>query len=42
LILTGMDCSGIERDNTIGPAILRAFVTEGRFLENGKSEALVK
>jgi putative ABC transport system permease protein len=33
---------GIERDNTIGPAILRAFVTEGRFLENGKSEALVE
>jgi ABC-type antimicrobial peptide transport system permease subunit len=33
---------GIERDNPIGPAILRAFVTEGRFLENGKSEALIE
>ena len=33
---------GIERDNLIGPAILRAFVTEGRFLENGKSEALIE
>jgi lipoprotein-releasing system permease protein len=33
---------GIERDNTIGPAILRAFVTEGRFLEEGKYEALVE
>lgn len=33
---------GIERDNPIGPAILRAFVTEGRFLEDGKSEALIE
>jgi len=33
---------GIERDNPIGPAILRNFVTEGRFLENGKQEALVE
>jgi ABC-type antimicrobial peptide transport system permease subunit len=33
---------GIERANSIGPAILRAFVTEGRFLENEKSEALIE
>lgn len=33
---------GIESDNPIGPSILRAFVTEGRFLENGKSEALIE
>ena len=33
---------GIERNNPIGPAILRAFVTEGLFLEEGKSEALVE
>jgi putative ABC transport system permease protein len=33
---------GIEGENSIGPAILRAFVTEGRFLENGKSEALIE
>jgi lipoprotein-releasing system permease protein len=33
---------GIEYDNSIGPAILRAFVTEGRFLAEGKSEALIE
>jgi lipoprotein-releasing system permease protein len=33
---------GIEKENPIGPAILRAFVTEGRFLNEGKSEALVE
>jgi lipoprotein-releasing system permease protein len=33
---------GIERENSIGPAILRAFVTEGRFLEDGKSGALIE
>jgi ABC-type antimicrobial peptide transport system permease subunit len=33
---------GIERNNPIGPAVLRAFVIEGRFLEEGKSEALVE
>jgi ABC-type antimicrobial peptide transport system permease subunit len=33
---------GIESKNSIGPAILRAFVTEGRFLEEGKSEALIE
>ncbi len=33
---------GIERNNTIGPAILRSSVTEGRFIEEGKSEALVE
>ena len=33
---------GIERDNPIGPSILRSFVTEGRFLEGGKSESLIE
>ncbi len=33
---------GIEQNNTIGPAILRSAVTEGRFLDEGKSEALVE
>ena len=33
---------GIEQNNSIGPAILRSSVTEGRFLEAGKSEALVE
>jgi ABC-type antimicrobial peptide transport system permease subunit len=33
---------GVERDNPIGPAILHAFVIEGRFLEEGKSEALIE
>ena len=33
---------GIERENSIGPAILRSSVTEGRFLEDGKSEVLVE
>jgi len=33
---------GIEQHNTIGPAILRSSVTEGRFIEEGKSEALVE
>ncbi len=33
---------GIEQNNTIGPAILRSAVTEGRFLDDGKSEALVE
>jgi ABC-type antimicrobial peptide transport system permease subunit len=33
---------GIEQNNTIGPAVLRSAVTEGRFLDDGKSEALVE
>jgi ABC-type antimicrobial peptide transport system permease subunit len=33
---------GVEQNNTIGPAILRSAVTEGRFLDDGKSEALVE
>ena len=33
---------GIEKENTIGPSILRASVTEGRFLTDGKPEALVE
>jgi lipoprotein-releasing system permease protein len=33
---------GVEQNNTIGPAILRSAVTEGRFLDGGKSEALVE
>jgi ABC-type antimicrobial peptide transport system permease subunit len=33
---------GIEQNNTIGPAILRSAVAEGKFLEEGKSEALVE
>jgi ABC-type antimicrobial peptide transport system permease subunit len=33
---------GIERENSIGPAVLKYAVAEGRFLEDGKSEALVE
>ncbi len=33
---------GIEQQNSVGPAMLRSAVTEGRFLEEGKSEALVE
>jgi putative ABC transport system permease protein len=33
---------GIEKKNSIGPSILRSSVTEGRFLEDGKPEALVE
>jgi ABC-type antimicrobial peptide transport system permease subunit len=33
---------GIERENSIGPAVLKYSVAEGRFLENGKAEALVE
>jgi len=33
---------GVEQQNSIGPAVLRSAVTEGRFLEPGKPEALVE
>jgi ABC-type antimicrobial peptide transport system permease subunit len=33
---------GIEQHNTVGPATLSRAVTEGRFLEEGKTEALVE
>jgi putative ABC transport system permease protein len=33
---------GIEQDNLIGPAILKNFVVEGRYLESGKSEVLIE
>jgi len=33
---------GIEKENSIGPSLLRSSVTEGRFLEDGKREALVE
>ena len=33
---------GIEQDNSIGPSIIRNFVTEGRYLEAGKSETMVE
>jgi lipoprotein-releasing system permease protein len=33
---------GIEQQNSVGPATLRAAVTEGRFLEAGKAEALIE
>ena len=33
---------GIEKENSIGPSILRSSVTEGRFLEDGKPEALIE
>jgi putative ABC transport system permease protein len=33
---------GIEQQNTVGPATLRSAVTEGRFLEDGKTEALIE
>ncbi len=33
---------GIEQQNTVGPATLRSAVTDGRFLEKGKAEALIE
>jgi len=33
---------GIEQSNPVGPAVLRSFVTEGRFFAEGKPEALVE
>jgi lipoprotein-releasing system permease protein len=33
---------GIEGQNSVGPSILRNFVIEGRFLKQGKPEALVE
>ncbi|MGZ3533701.1 MAG: ABC transporter permease, partial [Thermodesulfobacteriota bacterium] len=33
---------GIEKDNSIGPSLLRSSIAEGRFLEEGKPEALVE
>ena len=33
---------GIEKENSIGPSILRSSVTEGRFFHDGKPEALVE
>jgi len=33
---------GIGKENSIGPSLLRSSVTEGRFLEDGKLEALVE
>ena len=33
---------GIEQNNSVGPAILRSAVTEGRFFQEGTSEALVE
>ncbi len=33
---------GIEQNNSVGPAILRSAVTEGRFFREGASEALVE
>jgi ABC-type antimicrobial peptide transport system permease subunit len=33
---------GVEKDNSIGPSVLRSSVTEGRFLEDGKPEAVVE
>ena len=33
---------GIEQNNSVGPAILRSAVTEGKFLQEGSSEALVE
>ena len=33
---------GIEKENSIGPSSLRSSVVEGRFLEDGKPEALVE
>src|SRR3989339_772911 len=33
---------GIERENPIGPSILKNFVSEGRYLAEGKPEALVE
>ena len=33
---------GIEQNNSVGPAILRSAVTEGRFLQEGNAEAMVE
>ncbi len=33
---------GIEQQNTVGPATLRSAVTDGRFLDGGKAEALIE
>jgi len=33
---------GIEKDNSVGPSLLRSSVTEGRFLESDKPEAVVE
>ena len=33
---------GIEKENSIGPSVLRSSVIEGRFLEEGKPEAVVE
>jgi ABC-type antimicrobial peptide transport system permease subunit len=33
---------GIEQSNSVGPATLSRAVTEGRFLEEGKTEALIE
>ena len=33
---------GIGKENSIGPSLLRSSVTEGKFLEDGKLEALVE
>jgi putative ABC transport system permease protein len=33
---------GIEQNNSVGPAILRSAVTEGKFIQEGSSEALVE
>jgi putative ABC transport system permease protein len=33
---------GIEQNNSVGPAILRSAVMEGRFLQEGASEAMVE
>jgi ABC-type antimicrobial peptide transport system permease subunit len=33
---------GVEQQNNVGPSVLRSAVTDGRFLEEGKSEALVE
>jgi putative ABC transport system permease protein len=33
---------GVEKDNSIGPSLLRSSVTEGRFLEGDKPEAVIE
>jgi lipoprotein-releasing system permease protein len=33
---------GVEQQNSVGPAVLRSAVTEGRYLEPGKPEAMVE
>jgi ABC-type lipoprotein release transport system permease subunit len=33
---------GVERENSVGPSVLRHSVAEGRFLEGDRSEALVE